>query len=130
MANCKKKEVINVLQTMLHDRAETPGPFPHVPVVTPELYDAISEFRFGSTNMDDLLAGLNPFVISNGADADEAQYDRQRSANYITMFMGNAAPTLGELHKLRASAPRMCHTTNDLGCTYQGLSLLLRAVCS
>ena len=124
MANCKKKEGINVLQAMLHDRAETPGAFPHVPVVTPEVYDAISEFRFGSTNMDDLLAGLNPFVISNGADADEAQYDRQRSANYITMFMGNAAPTLGEVQELRACAPRMCHTTNDLECTYQGLSLL------
>ena len=75
MANCKKKEGINILQAMLHDRAETPGAFPHVPVVTPELYDAISEFWFGSTNMDDLLAGLNPFLISNGADADEAQYD-------------------------------------------------------
>ena len=69
MANCKKKEGINVLQAMLHDRSETPGAFPHVPVVTPELYDAVSEFRFGSTNRDDLLEGLNPFIISNGADA-------------------------------------------------------------
>ena len=81
MANCKKKEGINILQAMLHDWAETLGAFPHVPVVTLELYDAISEFWFGSTNMDDLLAGLNPFIISNGADADEVQYDRQRSAN-------------------------------------------------
>ena len=75
MANCKKKEGINILQAMLHDWAETLGAFPHVPVVTLELYDAISEFWFGSTNMDDLLAGLNPFIISNGADADEVQYD-------------------------------------------------------
>ena len=40
------------------------------------------------------------------------------------MFMGNAAPTLGEVQELRASAPRMRHMTNDLECTYQGLSLL------
>ena len=75
MANCKKKEGINILQAMLHDRAETLGAFPHVPVVTLELYDAISEFCLGSTNMDDLLVGLNPFIISNGADADEVQYN-------------------------------------------------------
>ena len=72
---CKKKEGINVLQAMLHDQLETPRAFPHMPVVTPKLYDTISEFHFGSTNMDDLLAGLNPFVISNGADADETQYN-------------------------------------------------------
>ena len=100
MANCKKKEGINTLQAMLHDQSETLGAFLHVLVVTPELYDAISEFCFGSTNMDDLLAGLNPFVISNGADADKTQWDKQQSANYVSMFMRNAAPTLDEVQEL------------------------------
>ena len=40
------------------------------------------------------------------------------------MFMGNIAPMLGEVQELRASAPRKCHTMNNLECTYQGLSLL------
>ena len=109
---------------MLHDWLEMPGAFSHVPVVTPELYDSISEFRFGSMNLDDLLTGLNPFVISTGADADEMEYDRQRLANYVTMLMGNAAPTLGEVQQLRANATRLCQLTNELECTYQGLSLL------
>ena len=128
MANCKKKEGINILQAMLHNRAETPGAFPHVPVVTPELYNAISEFCFGSTNMDDLLAGLNPFVISNGADADEAQYDRQRSANYVSMFMGNTAPTLGEVQELRASAPQMCPFDKQPGVYLSRPDLVIRHV--
>ena len=67
-----------------------------MPVVTPELYDTISEFRFGSTNMDDLLAGLNPFVISNGADADEVQYNQQRLANCVPMYVhGERRPHAG-----------------------------------
>ena len=46
--------------------------------------------------------------------------------NIAPMFMGNTAraPMLGEVQELRASAPRMCISINDLECTYQGLSLL------
>ena len=74
----------------------------------------LSVIFFISTNMDDLLVGLNPFIISNVADADKAQYDQQQLANYIAMFMGNAATMLGEVQELRASVPRMCHMTKKL----------------
>ena len=39
------------------------------------------------------------------------------------MFMGNAAPTLGEVKQLWGNALQMCRSTNDLECTYQGMSL-------
>ena len=125
LANASKKEGIQAVQALVDTRADTVGLVP--PVITPELYTRINEARFGTATVDDLTAGLSPFLITVGA-SDEAMSARGRAATFAVLQGAEAAPDLAEIRELTTAAPYMVQTLTKSLYVYKGYSVLLDIV--
>jgi hypothetical protein len=87
------------------------------PVITPEIIECISGFRFGAHDVDDLMGGLSPFLMVAGTPDEQAEAC-ERSRVYSMVYVGNAAPTLDQLTHLVTNAPKVPKTLLQLLSTY------------
>jgi tRNA threonylcarbamoyladenosine modification (KEOPS) complex Pcc1 subunit len=126
-ATLGKKEGFFALGQALDARAEHAGSMGHAPMVTPQLYERISNFAFGSRNVDDLTAGLSPFLMTSGLGAD-AQSQRQNATVYQMMYAGAAAPAIEQVLPLLSSAPAMPASMLAMQISLKNYSVLLDVV--
>ena len=123
-ATLGKKEGFFALGQALDARAEHSGSMGHAPMVTPALYERISNFTFGSRNVDDLTAGLSLFLMTSGLGAD-ASAQRQQSTVYQMMYAGTAAPAVEQVLPLINSTPNMPTSMLGLQIALKNYSVLL-----
>jgi hypothetical protein len=67
LANTKKKDAAMIIQHALDARARMPDSTRVSPVVTPEIVETVYRFTPGSQDVDDLMAGFNPFLFLTGS---------------------------------------------------------------
>jgi hypothetical protein len=123
-ATLGKKEGFFALGQALDARASSAGSLGHAPMVTPALYERVSNFAFGSRNVDDLSAGLSPFLMSSGLGAD-AQAQRQNATVYQMMYAGGAAPAIEQVLPLVSNTPHMPVSMLGLQISLKNYSVLL-----
>lgn len=123
-ATLGKKEGFFALGQALDTRAGQAGSMGHAPMVTPPLYERISSFTFGSRNVDDLNAGLSPFLMTSGLGAD-ADAQRRNATVYQMMYAGAAAPDVAQVLPLITTAPNMPTTMLGLQIGIKNYSVLL-----
>ena len=126
-ATLGKKEGFFALGQALDARAAHAGSMGHAPMVTPQLYERISNFAFGSRNVDDLLAGLSPFLMTSGLGAD-AHNQRQNATVYQMMYAGAAAPAIEQVLPLLSSAPAMPASMLAMQISLKNYSVLLDVI--
>jgi len=122
LANASKKEGLYAVQALVDTRADALGRVS--PVVSPELFLRISEARLAAVDMDDLSAGLSPFLIAVGAGA-AASDARQRAQTFSLLHGNDAAPVLSDICDLSSDAPYMATSLTECLYVYQGYSVLL-----
>lgn len=123
-ATLGKKEGFFALGQALDARASHAGSLGHAPMVTPALYERVSNFAFGSRNVDDLAAGLSPFLMSSGLGAD-AHAQRQNATVYQMMYAGGAAPAIEQVLPLVSNLPTMPASMLGLQISLKNYSVLL-----
>jgi hypothetical protein len=123
-ATLGRKEGFFALGQALDARAEHSGSMGHAPLVTPALYERISNFTFGSRNVDDLTAGLSLFLMTSGLGADAAT-QRQQATVYQMMYAGTAAPAVEQVLPLITSTPNMPTSMLGLQIALKNYSVLL-----
>ena len=74
--------------------------------------------------MENLTAGLSPFLVCTGLSQDAAAA-RDQSVVYQLVHAGSAAPTLDQLRQLVTSAPSMPRSMLGLMVTFQSHSVLI-----
>jgi len=126
-ATLSKKEGIFALSQALDQRAANDGSAGHAPIATPALFERISQFSFGTRDVDNLTAGLSPFLVCTGLNQDAA-HARDQAVIYQLVYAGSAAPTLDQLRQLVSSAPSMPATMLGLMVTFKGYSVLLDVI--
>ena len=123
-ASCNKKEGLFALQQALDLRGSHAGSAGQVPIASPVLFERISNFSFHLRNVDDLTAGLSPFLMCAGVST-EANTARNNAVVYQMMYSGAAAPAIDQLCPLITAAPHMPTSMLSLLISLQGYSVLL-----
>lgn len=119
-----KREGLFHLNQSLQVRASQPDSGGSAPVATPELWERISNFRFGSIDVDDLKGGLSPFLICSGINR-EAAMGRDRATVYEMLHSGGGSATLDQLYTLASTAPAFPHSLLGLNVSLNSYSVLL-----
>jgi hypothetical protein len=101
-ANCSKKQDLTVLTEQLHSYARSPESFTSVtPVVTVRLVQDLQNFIFVSDTLDDIKAGLQPFVIADGS-AEHRHANLEVARLYGLLNAGDHSATLSDLEILKS----------------------------
>jgi hypothetical protein len=124
LANTKKKDAATVIQHALDARARMPDSTRVSPVVTPKIVEAVYRFTPGSRDVDNLMAGFNPFLFLTGS-VEATTLARQRTVTYSHLHGGLVAPTLDQIRELVTSAPNMANSLTALERCYQGCCTFL-----
>jgi hypothetical protein len=127
LANLKKKEGIAAFTHFLEARAREAGSTEVAPVVTPELFERVSSFKFGCPDVDDIMGGLPIFMMTYGSPKAHSQA-RERSVVYAMLQAGSAAPSLDQIRELVSNAPQMAQTLLGLNRAYQAYATLLDVI--
>jgi hypothetical protein len=120
----RRDEHVALLRSCVLERSNQADSMRVMPVITPELMTIVRSFEYGSYDVDDLAAGLSPFLVHTVADGDTAQ-QHQRVLQFNLVQTGHLAPTLDQLGQLAPFAPRMPANTVELRNIYRALSVLL-----
>jgi hypothetical protein len=124
LANLKKKEGIAAFTHFLEARARDADSTQVAPVVTPELFERVSSFKFGCPDVDDIMGGLPIFMMTYGSP-EAHSHARERSVVYAMLQAGTAAPSLDQIRSLVSTAPQMAQTVLGLNQAYQAYATLL-----
>ena len=75
MANASKKECIVAIQALADNRAAEASSSHEAPIILPEIYECLNLPQVGGLDLDNITAGLSPFLmhVGYGAKAESAR---------------------------------------------------------
>jgi hypothetical protein len=120
----KRDEHAALLRACVRERSNQLDSTRGLPIITPEVVTVVRSFEYGTYDVDDLAAGLSPFLIRTVVDGDAA-LQHQRVLQFNLVQSGHLAPTLDQMGQLAPFAPRMPGSLNELRSVYRALSVLL-----
>ena len=112
------------LQQLVSNRANEPDSARSPIVVSPALFERVSQFRLGSVDPDDILEGITPFLICP-QHYHRAAGTRLECSTYGLITSGSGAAAMSDIRELTDAKVLSPRDSLELSCFVGGYSCLL-----